>query len=89
MSTKIPVCPECDSTLLRVSTETHLPGNSWRWTRRRCPLMTDTYEQLEEIHDLLTNLSTRVERHANLYVRIDHLEERVEELEAIMHAERN
>jgi len=51
--------------------------------------VTDTYEELAEIHDLLTDLSTRVERHANLYVRIDQLEERVEDLEAIMHAERN
>ena len=51
--------------------------------------MTDTYEELAEIHDLLTELSTRVERHANIYVRLDHLEERVEELEKIMHADRN
>jgi len=81
--------PTENRTLVRESTETHSPGNSWRWTHRRCPPVTDTYEQLEEIHDLLTDLSTRVERHANLYVRIDYLEERVEELEAIMHAERN
>jgi len=51
--------------------------------------VTDIYEDLAEIHDLLTELSTRVERHANLYVRIDHLEERVEELEEIMQAKRN
>jgi len=51
--------------------------------------VTDTYEELAEIHDLLTDLSNRVERHANLYVRVDHLEERVKELEAIMQAERN
>jgi len=51
--------------------------------------VTDTYEDLAEIHDLLTELSTRVERQANLYVRIDHLEERIEELEAIMQAKRN
>ena len=51
--------------------------------------MTDTYDELAEIHDLLTTLSTRVERHANLYVRIDHLEERIENLEQIMQADRN
>lgn len=51
--------------------------------------MTDTYEELAEIHDLLTELSTRVERHANLYVRVDYLEERIEKLEAVMQAERN
>lgn len=51
--------------------------------------MTDTYEELAEIHDMLTELSTRVERHANLYVRIDYLEERVQQLETIMHADRN
>lgn len=51
--------------------------------------MTDPYEELAELHDLLTELSTRVERHANVYVRIDHLEERVEELEEIMQAKRN
>jgi len=50
--------------------------------------VTDSYEELAEIHDLLTTLSTRVERHANLYVRIDHLEERIENLEQIMQAER-
>jgi len=50
--------------------------------------VTDTYDELTEIHDLLTTLSTRVERHANLYVRIDHLEERIHNLEQIMQAER-
>jgi tetrahydromethanopterin S-methyltransferase subunit G len=50
--------------------------------------VTDVYDELAEIHDLLTEISTRVERHGNIHVRLDHLEERIETLEQIMHADR-
>jgi len=49
--------------------------------------VTDVYENLEELYDLLTELSTRVERHENLYVRMDYLEERIEEIEKMIQSD--